>query len=365
MAQQSKKKEEKKHRGVFEKEPGSKVWWVRYNAEGKIKREKVGRKSDAITLYQIRKSEIAAGVKLPSNLRHRGMTLGIVIDRANEWYKAHRPRSLRTAQGHLETIKKALGTRIAADLTPADIDKWLSAHDEWSDATRNRYKSTLGRALQLALIDGRLTRNAARLVVARKESSGKIRWLLEDEETRLTAAILKNWPEYIQSFRIALHTGLRAGEQFSLEWADIDFERKRIFVGRTKNDHNREVPMSRTCLAAFEELRTVRPHGVPWVFLSARYKKSPQRLLTPGQWFPDACEAAKVHNFTWHSLRHTFVSRLVMAGVPLPAVQQLAGHKSIVMTARYSHLAPAHLAGAVEKLDPAVTPDGNSSDHSK
>lgn len=351
MAQQSKKKEEKKHRGVFEKEPGSKVWWVRYNAEGKIKREKVGRKSDAITLYQIRKSEIAAGVKLPSNMRYRGETLGVIIDRAIEWYISHRPRSLRTAQGHLETAKKALGHILAADLAPADIDKWISAHTDWSPATMNRHKATLSRAIQLAVVDGHLVRNVARLVVARKESSGKIRWLLEDEEERLTAAILKNWPEYLPSFQIALHTGLRQSEQFGLEWADVDFARRKIFIGRTKTGYNREVPLNKTCLAAFEELRAVRPPGMLWVFLSARYKKSPQRLLTPGQWFPDACEAAKVHNFTWHSLRHTFVSRLVMAGVPLPAVQQLAGHKSIVMTARYSHLARAHLAGAVEKLD--------------
>jgi site-specific recombinase XerD len=58
-----------------------------------------------------------------------------------------------------------------------------------------------------------------------------------------------------------------------------------------------------------------------------------------------------VKDFHWHDLRHTFCSRLTMRGVDIRTVQELAGHKSIVMTARYSHLAPAHLAGAVEKLD--------------
>jgi integrase len=53
---------------------------------------------------------------------------------------------------------------------------------------------------------------------------------------------------------------------------------------------------------------------------------------------------------SWHCLRHTFASRLVMAGIDLRTVQELLGHKSIAMTVRYSHLAPAHTLAAVERL---------------
>jgi integrase len=56
------------------------------------------------------------------------------------------------------------------------------------------------------------------------------------------------------------------------------------------------------------------------------------------------------NNDAWHDLQHTFISRLVMAGVDLRRVQELAGHKTIAMTRRYAHLAPAHLQAAVEKL---------------
>src|SRR6185312_9128704 len=56
-------------------------------------------------------------------------------------------------------------------------------------------------------------------------------------------------------------------------------------------------------------------------------------------------------NYTWHANRHTFISRLIMAGVPLRTVQELAGHKTITMTCRYAHLAPEHQLDAVRVLD--------------
>ena len=53
-----------------------------------------------------------------------------------------------------------------------------------------------------------------------------------------------------------------------------------------------------------------------------------------------------------HDLRHTFASRLVMAGVDIRTVQELMGHKSINVTMKYSHLADDHRKAAVEKMDP-------------
>jgi integrase len=337
-----------KHRGVFLRNG---EWWVRYWAQGREKREKVGGKQAAIDLYRQRKTEVRAGKQMPANLRHRGEKVSDIIDRALTWYESHRKKSCHTAKNHLLVAKAALGHMAALDLKPKHVDDWLTSRTDWTDATRNRYKATLGRALQLAVVDGHLNRNAARLVSIRREPEGRIRWLLPDEEERLTAAIVQDWPSYLESFQIALHTGMRQSEQYGLMWDRIDFNRKRIVLKDTKSGRGREIPLNKTALAAFEALRDRRPEGMPWVFLSMRYRKKPQRLMNPTQWFPQACETAKVHNFTWHSLRHTFISRLVMKGIPLPTVQQLAGHQSITMTARYSHLAPAHLAGAVEALD--------------
>jgi len=68
--------------------------------------------------------------------------------------------------------------------------------------------------------------------------------------------------------------------------------------------------------------------------------------------FVPALTDAKIENFQWHDLRHTFASRLVMKGVDLRTVQELMGHKTITMTLRYSHLSPANQLEAVQRLTP-------------
>jgi integrase len=72
---------------------------------------------------------------------------------------------------------------------------------------------------------------------------------------------------------------------------------------------------------------------------------------SPRRWFESAVKAAGLTEFTWHCLRHTFASRIVMARVDIPTVQELLGHKAIAMTVRYSHVAPRHTLAAVERLD--------------
>ena len=60
--------------------------------------------------------------------------------------------------------------------------------------------------------------------------------------------------------------------------------------------------------------------------------------------YEPALKRVKIEGVTWHTLRHTFASRAVMAGVDIETVQELMGHSTITMTMRCAHLSPAHLA---------------------
>src|SRR4029434_8854882 len=67
--------------------------------------------------------------------------------------------------------------------------------------------------------------------------------------------------------------------------------------------------------------------------------------------FERAVRKAGLVDFTFHDLRHTFASRLVMRGVDLPTVKELLGHKTIAMTLRYTHLSNDHKPRAVRTLE--------------
>jgi len=66
--------------------------------------------------------------------------------------------------------------------------------------------------------------------------------------------------------------------------------------------------------------------------------------------FLNACDRAGIKNLRFHDLRHTFATRLVLAGVDLATVSKLLGHSSIQMTMRYAHPTPEALKNAVNKL---------------
>jgi len=118
----------------------------------------------------------------------------------------------------------------------------------------------------------------------------------------------------------------------------------KVYLLDTKNSERREIPMndivSRTLLAII-----IIPDG-SWVFC----KKNGERYGNIRKAFEGAKKRARIPDFRFHDLRHTFASHLVMAGVDLEAVQELLGHKSFEMTLRYAHLSPDQKKVALDIL---------------
>ncbi len=203
-------------------------------------------------------------------------------------------------------------------------------------------------AYRLGMNNGKVASNPARLVRARRENNIRIRYLDQfspDEEGRLRTAIKTLFPEHLPEFEIALNTGMRLGELYSLTWDRINPGNWMLTVPPSKYGEARGIPLNAAALDAIKILRPRAGDG-PWVMTNMRGI----RMQNPRKWFDTAVKNAQLREFTWHCLRHTFASRLVMMGVDLRTVQELMGHKDIRMTCRYSHLSPGHKLEAVEML---------------
>jgi integrase len=326
--------------GVWEKEPGSGIWWIRYRENGALHREKVGRKSDALALYQKRKNEIRMGAKLPENMRRASIRFGQLAEDIRRYSEKHH-RDRGHIESRLKQILPAFGHRLADQIKPADIDAWIAENTQ-TPATANRYRALFSLIFREALRNGKVTNNPARLVRLRHESNGRIRFLTDDEEKRLRKAIAKEFPEHLPELTISLGTGMRLSEQYSLTWEQIDFARKEINLEQTKNGSARTIPMNSDVQQAFEILHKMdKPASSDSrVFL----------LHSPRYWFATAMADAKIVRYRWHDNRHTFCSRLAMRGENMKVIQQLAGHKTIQMSARYAHLGEKNLRTAIEGL---------------
>ncbi len=125
------RKDQSRVTGVWEKVRDSSVWWIRYRVDGKLKREKVGRKGDAIALYQLRKSQTRAGKKLPANLRIAGVRFNELAD-AILTYSASHHRDTRNIKSRMKKILPEFGERVAEGIKPEEIDSWLTTHIQLS-----------------------------------------------------------------------------------------------------------------------------------------------------------------------------------------------------------------------------------------
>jgi integrase len=171
------------------------------------------------------------------------------------------------------------------------------------------------------------------------------------EEAVIRDIIRRRCAMHEPEFTLALETGMRRGELYALEWDRVDFERRQLLLLKTKNGTARVVILTAAAVSALEQLWKCRNPDSPKVCLT-RYGEP---MISPCAWFELVMgEAIKNHpslkDVTWHIFRHTYISRLVMAGVDLRTVQELAGHKDIKMTTRYAHLASAHKLAAVDRL---------------
>ncbi len=354
------KPKQEKHKGVFEKVKGSGIWWIRYtNETGKRVTAKVGTFSTAAKVYDQRTTEIRLGILLPVSQR-RGTKFSELVTDAIKFSEKHH-RATKDFKQRVELALPVFGDRIAESITTRELQDWvdeMAEEREWTGGTQNRFKSSLSTVFREGMRAGKVSVNPARLIRRSKESLGRVRFLSYDEEARLRKVIALNLPGRINDegesafaqLDVALHTGMRKSEQFSATWDQVDLEKRYIYLSMTKNGSDRFVTLNSAAVQVLKSLQERHKLlGLP-SDSTLFHSKRDGLIKNPRKWFATALEQAKIKGVTWHTLRHTFASRLVMAGVDLKTVQELMGHKTIAMTARYAHLAPTHKLQALETL---------------
>ena len=328
-----------KHRGIFEKVADSGEFWIRYaDAMGRIRREKVGTFEEAEARLKLRKEEAKIGALPRLAWRRHPMLFRKIAEDALAYSDEHK-RSKRNDHSRMAKLMEWFGDRRADSITPREIERRFQVED-WTRATWNRYRALLSLTYRLAIRAGKVKENPARLVQHKAENNGRVRFLSAEEEENLRKAIREKFPKHEPELDLALHTGLRQSEQYSARWRDVDFERRILTVPLDKGGQTSHAPLNASALLALKELR--RLHGATEFVCGG--------IRSPRAWFESAIKDAKIEGFTWHCLRHTFASRLVMSGADLRTVAELLRDKTLAMVMRYAHLAPDYKFDAVERM---------------
>src|ERR1035438_2787946 len=337
-------------RGIYEKEPGSKIYWIRYaQFGGKIRREKAGSLANAKRLLTIRHGQKLAG-KIPTpeveKVATKALLFGELIDAAIAYSKAQSSESHAYNIGlALGDVKATFGDRVATEITASEILAWLDAQAKkrsWKPASRNRYQAAISLVYRIAIDDHKLTSNPVSTIKRMSESKEKrTRFLSPEEETSLIAAVKERFPSYVPVVQLAIHTGARRSELFRGRVGDYNPTTGKMTIHQQKSPNapaERHVPMTPIAVAAYEKLAAGKAEGE---FLCTKIDSN-YPIETTAYWFDPCVEAAALVNFNWHDLRHTAASRWVMQGVPLAVVAGYLGHSNIQMTMRYSHLQPGN-----------------------
>lgn len=345
------------------KRPGSDVWHIEFEFQGKRHRRSSG------TTSKRKAEEVERKWRTELHSRHvMGVVADISLSDALDRYftSVVAPRGNESAAKRDRYVFNIIKAGLGADTLLSDLkapiiadfrDRELAGGK--APATVNRYLALLKAVLRKAQREwGALA--VVPTITLLPLNNARYRWLTDAEEARL----LSHCPPHLRDLCVFLiDTGARLSEATTLTWADIALDRKprpAVRFMETKSGKPRSVPLTQRVVDMLRRIDSERPEGEKRIFLyrpqgRGGAGKASQIKVTAfrdphGAWY-SATGAAGLDDVNLHDLRHTFASRLVMRGVPLLTVSKLLGHATIQMTMRYAHLAPDAFDAAIDALE--------------
>jgi site-specific recombinase XerD len=362
---------------------GRKFFYCRFGRNGRM------RLGDASVMTLARAEYLARDIlnevqdyDTPLKRDLRKATLGgfIESDYAT-WLRANRRRADRTLADLKRNFEKRIYHKRLVDVRRSDLDAFVAEKraEGVTAATVVRSLNNLRTVMRLALDRSYIRENPfTRWKKPRVEDSNVTRYLDAEEERRLRNALVerddkmrqerisanewrrerdydllpefseKEYPDHMTPMvLVSLNTGLRYGELAALDWSAIDFKAKVLTVtGKTaKGAKTRHLPLN---AEALDVLTRWKEQGGSKGLVFRNGDDAPIASVKTA--WAKLLEDAKISDFRWHDLRHTFASKLVQRGVDLAVVRELLGHGDFALTLRYAHLEANQKADAVARL---------------
>jgi len=328
-------------------------WYVRFTLNGKRRMLSTGETDKTQALLKL--GEIVKTVERTDGLGVQARRVSMFAELVKEYIAyAEANKAVSTAQSDKRRLAKllaAFGAERLTEITQRKVERYMQdRRKEVKPATVNRDVALLRHMLNKAVDWEYLESNPLKRVKPFKEPPGRTRYLIDAERERLLDACKHSDSDMLYPVVLtALLTGMRKGELQELTWDDVNFPEARITVRRSKNNETRHIPIHRDLLEMLQQLHNRYPYA-HYVFCKPDGKPY-------GDWrraFKTVCRQAGITNLRFHDLRHTFGSYLGMNGSNAYTIMRLMGHKTIAMSARYTHISEVQLKAAVDGIGAKV-----------
>ena len=307
------------------------TWWLDFQHEGKRHWVRLGKhisRTVARDLGRVKRAAILKG-ELGIGGRRKDITLEKAAARFLSWAEANtRPNTVKSYRQCLGRLQRAFPGKRLSELHPFLLEKYKRDRLE-ADAkiAANRDLGTLRALINQCKAWGFFVGdNPASKVRFFRESRGKERIVTAEEEAQLLAAAKEPVRTVILT---GLYAGLRvASEALTLRWVDVDLARRTLTVesAHAKSGERRTVPIN---AVLYDALVRLADGAGPDDFVFRKRNSRPLREIAST--FKRLCLRLGIADVTPHALRHTFASRLVMAGTDLETVRELGGWSNLAM----------------------------------
>ena len=336
--------------GIYRR-PDSPTWWMSFQVNGQRVRlnTMVEDRGLARELFCAWKTEVARARWLgapPSDGDHT------VAELIAQYLKMVTPRKSSGSQLRDRIALSRFATRwgklLLRDLSTFTIEEYLAERlTHVTVATVSKELGILKAAFRCAIRWGWTSRSPFIGIVLNQEGTARTRWISEDEETR----VLAHCPAPLRDIVIVgLDTGLRPGNLVRLQRAWVDLAGNCLIIPKEQTK-TKKLPLTIPLTTRVADIicRYLERARSEHLFVSKAGRSYTSAEMNRA--LQRAAGMAGVRDLCLYTLRHTFISRLVVAGVSLPEVAALAGHRDIRMTMRYAHLAPHHLRNSIATLE--------------